>query len=206
LKTKLKINKNLIALSFFLIQFFVCFFLNYKSVEYILLAEFLFFYLLTENLVVLIADLPYFFIIPAEAFVSFVFILLFHFFRKKVKLSVKISLVVFLCLYFFTARYEPYLIKAVMPGFIAFVSVIYAITRVPVSQIVLAPAVLLYAVSGFVYGILFNVFPFFRYEPYLMFSVDLIQIVMASILFASFRDFLEKKPPYSDDNHYKGNA
>ncbi|GEM_PF-2405019 len=202
----MKTNKRILTLSFFFVQFFICFFLNYKGVAYILLAETLFFYLLTEDLTVLMGNLPYFFLIPSEAFVCFIFAFFFHFFRDKVKISLKISLIIFLFLYFFTARYEPYLIKAVMPGFIAFVSVIYAMTRVPASQKILAPAVALYTVAGFIYGILFNVFSFLRYEPYLMFSVDLIQIVMAAILFVSLRIFSEKKPPYSDNDHHKSNA
>ena len=93
-----------------------------------------------------------------------------------------------------------------MPGFIAFASIIYAITRMPLIQKGLGNAVFVYTVAGFFYSILFNSFFFFKYEPYLMFSIDVIQLVIALTLYSSFKGYLEEESPDSEQEHDKGNA
>ncbi|BBB32353.1 hypothetical protein TTHT_0787 [Thermotomaculum hydrothermale] len=199
-------NKRLLIVLFLFAQFLFIYFFKLGNVQYFLLAESIFFYLIIKDIIPFVALLPYFLINVSVAFVVLLFIFLFHFLKAKVKIPAKLSIIFFLILYFFTARYEVFLIKAVMPGFIAFVAIIYAITRMTIIQRDLSPALFLYTVVGFLYSVLFNLFPFFKSEPYLMFSIDAIQIVIALILFYSFKDFLEKKSPDSDNKHNESNA
>ncbi len=200
------INKNFFIAFFLLIQFFVFYFLKWNGISYFLLSEIFFLYLLTEDISPFFPVFIYFFINPSTAFISIAFIFVFHFIKSKIKISVKLSTIFFLILYFFTARYEVYIIKAVMPGFIAFVAIIYAITRMPLIQHGLSKAIFVYTVAGFVYSILFNITPFFKYEPYLMFSTDIIQLVIALTVFNSMEGFLKKELPDTDKEHYEGEA
>ncbi len=199
-------NKNLFIAFLLLAQFFIVYFARLEGISYFLLSEVFFLYLLTKKIFPFVTIFIYFFINPSAAFVSFAFIFVYHFLNLKIKLSVKLSTVIFLILYFFTARYEVYIIKAVMPGFIAFVAIIFAITRMPLIQQGLSKAIFIYTVIGFVYSILFNLIPSFRYEPYLMFSIDIIQLIIALAIFDSVKSVLDKKSPDTDKEHYKSEA
>ncbi len=188
-------NKNALIFFFLLIQFALAFFLKWNAISFFLLSEVFWFYLLSERLYPFFVLLLYFLLNPSAAFISAGFLLGFHFLKSRIKISVKLSTVFFLILYFFTARYEVFIIKAVMPGFIGFVAIIYAITRMPAIQQNLAKAIFVYTVIGFIYSILFNLLPFFKYKPYLMFSIDVIQLIIALTVFNSIKGFLEKEPP-----------
>ncbi len=185
-------NKKAIIVLFLFIQFLLAFFYKWDNLSYFFLAECFFFYLILDDIVPFIVVLLYFWIDLSAAFTTVFFLLLFHFLKKKIKIQVKLSIILFLVLYFFTARYETYLIKAVMPGFIAFVALIYAITRMPAIQENLSKAVFLYTVAGFLYSILFNLSPYFSYQPFLMFSIDIIQLIIALSIYNSFNSLLEE--------------
>ncbi len=189
------LNKSYFVSLFLFFQFLLFFYFKVNGLQYFLLAECFFIYLWIGNIKPFIVLFVYFFIDSSAAFTTASFLFLFGFIKNKVKIPVKISIIFFLILYFFTARYETYLIKAVMPGFIAFVALIYGITRVPSIQKLLSVALLAYVVIGFIYSVLFEIFSVFSYQPYLMFSIDVIQFVIALTVYKSFGVILEKELP-----------
>ncbi len=189
------LNKSYFVSLFLFFQFLFFFYFKVNGLQYFLLAECFFIYLWIGNIKPFIVLFVYFFIDSSAAFTTVSFLFLFDFIRNKVKIPVKISIIFFLILYFFTARYETYLIKAIMPGFIAFVALIYGITRVPSIQKLLSEALLTYVVIGFIYSVLFEIFSVFYYQPHLMFSIDVIQLVIALTVYMSFSVILEKELP-----------
>ena len=166
--------------------------------RFFLLTEAFFAYLLIETPLPFVSILIYFPLFPSETFISLFFVFSFHFLKEKVKIPITISIVFFLILYFFTARYESGVIQIIMPGFMAFVSIVFAITRVPALTVSISKSVFVYTICGFVYGVLYGVLPFFNSKPFLMFPVDVIQIIVAFFLYTSFEAISMEKPENSN--------
>ena len=193
----MKSKTNLILL-FFLLQFFVSYFFQFEQLKFFLLAEAFCSYLLIASPYPILVVLPYFFMFPSETFISLFFIFAFHFFNYKVTIHITFAVMLFLILYFFASRYEIGIVRVIMPGFMAFVSIVFAITRVPALTVSIAKSVFVYTVCGFVYGVLYGVLPFFNSKPFLMFPVDVIQIIVAFFLYTSFGAISMEKPDNPD--------
>ncbi len=196
----MKKGKNIVLFTLLIVQFFLCYLFHIKSISYFLLSEVFFLYLLKLELPVFIAIIPYLFLDRAQTIVCLAFILIYHFAHKKIKVSLKVSTIVFLTVYFFTARYESYVIKAIMPGFIAFIAIIYSMTRLPSSQKTLAKAILIFSSIAIVYSIFFDFFNVFALTPYFLIAIDIVQLIISTTLYFSLFP-LEKKSPYPDNYH-----
>ena len=200
----MKSKKDFFILAFLVLQLLAVSFLKITYINYFLTAEIFFFFLSGNNVFIwLLGVIPYIILGFSPAFTSFFTAILYYFLKDRTKISVKYSLLLFLFLYFFTVRYEPVIIKAVMPGFLAFVSVVYAITRVREANIILAPALLAYTLSGILYSFFYSAFGFFKLRPYFLYSSDIVQIVIATVLFVSFKD-LKKEFPAGNNKHNEG--
>ncbi len=200
----MKIKKEFLVFLFLIIQLFAVKFLHLNYLNFLLTAEVFLFCLLTDNILLWIWVLiPYFVLGFSSGFTAFLTGVVFYFLKDRTKISVKYSLVFFLFLYFFTVRYEFVLIKAVMPGFLAFVSVIYAITRTAETGVILSPALLAYTFAGIVYSFFYSNFNFLELKPYFLYSSDVVQIVIATVLFVSIKD-LKKEFPTGENKHNQG--
>ena len=187
-------SKKLFIVLFFFLQFFLVVFTHFTQIRFFLLTEVFFGYLLIDIPFPFLSILLYFPLFPSETFISLCFIYSFHFLKEKVKIPITISIVLFLILYFFTARYENGVIQIIMPGFMAFVSIVFAITRIPDLTVSVSKSVFVYAICGLVYGFLYETLSFFNSKPFLMFAVDIIQIVVAFVLYTSFEIISIEKP------------